>query len=75
MTTTTPSRPPSSFYNQHFQSGLVLKRVVQLLSLVKDLAENVDRALKTAWKTLPPLPGFITPEQREHDIMCLDEIQ
>ncbi len=61
----TATRSPA-FYGKHFSSDLVVKKVVRLPSLVRDLAGNVDRVLD-ALETIPPLEGFFKfrAEQRE----------
>ena len=64
---------PLKFVVKHFSDKLFLKRVERLPSLVQDLAKNVDTALNAALKTLPPLYGFITAEQRDN-IASLDEV-
>jgi len=51
------------FYDKHFSDKLVFKRVERLPSLVQDVANDVDKALRAASPTLPLLcPGFITVE-------------
>jgi hypothetical protein len=62
-----------SFYDKHFSTDLVLKRVERLPSLVQDLASNVDKALSAASATLPPLKGFITAEQRRFDLRRIEK--
>ena len=63
-----PNKKPTAslvpgFYDQHFSDKLVLKRVERLPSLVQDVANDVDKALRAASPTLPLLcPGFITVE-------------
>ena len=56
-----------AFYDKHFSSNLVVKKVVRLPSLVQDLARNVDKVLG-ALATLPPLGTFITAELREFGV-------
>ncbi|KAF8808131.1 hypothetical protein BYT27DRAFT_7211721 [Phlegmacium glaucopus] len=67
---------PSSFYDKHFSSDLVLKRVKRLPSLVTDLAKNVDTTLDGAinLNSLPPLDDFITARQRAADIRSLSKV-
>ena len=64
---------PSAFYDKHFSSDLVVKRVVPLPSLVQDLARNVDATLKDALGTLPPMEGFFTAEQRKYSMEDLSK--
>ena len=61
----TAARSPA-FYDKHFSSRLVVKKVVWLPSLVQDLARNVDKILG-ALETLPPLGDFFTATDRAFD--------
>ena len=58
------TRPPA-FYDKHFDERLKLRCVKRLPSLVQDLTTNVDRALKAASKTLPPIVGTWTAKHRD----------
>lgn len=60
----TSTRKPA-FFDLHFSGKLILKRVVHLPSLVKDLARTVDVALDATKHALPELTGhFPTTEER-----------
>lgn len=64
----TASRRPT-FYDKHFSDKAILKRVVHVPSLVRDLAEIVDSALEAAKPALPPFPGrFIKAKQRDSTV-------
>ncbi|KAF8351680.1 hypothetical protein F5887DRAFT_1069354 [Amanita rubescens] len=66
---------PTLFYDKHFSSDLVLKKVVRLPSLVQDLAGNVDKVLGALdLETLPPLGGFITAKHRASDRLGLSRV-
>jgi hypothetical protein len=58
-----------------FTKNLVLKTVERLPSLVQDLARNVDKSLNAALKTLPPLPGLLTTQEREDHIDGLENVR
>jgi hypothetical protein len=68
----TKSRPPA-FYDKHFSDPLVLLCVKRLPSLVQDLAANVDRALRAASETLPPVDGFYTATDMERVVWNINK--
>lgn len=59
---------PANFYNKHISAPLVLQCVKRLPSLVQDLATNVDRTLRAASETLPPVEHFATTAWRNDDM-------
>jgi len=64
-TKSTASRQPT-YFDKHLSDDLILKRVVHVPSLVRNLAEIVDLALEKAKPSLPPsTKHFITAEQRD----------
>lgn len=71
-TSSTKSRPPA-FYDKHFSDSLVLLHVKRLPSLIQDLAANVDRALRAASGTLPPVDGFYTTKDRERAVRNINK--
>jgi hypothetical protein len=70
-----PLAPPSPTPSPAFKSlgplahQLIVKRVVQLPSLVQDSEKTVDFALDAAKDTLPPLLDYLfTAQRREADV-------